>query len=358
VTLRSSQYAVQPSLKVSVSGWKPIVNGIMYSFAGNSAFDLTSLVPGSGHAVVLVALRSDFATLEAFASSAVPTNDPLLLADMNNALGQMSAGSTPVWAYDVPTGATGILDSMTLLDCRQLVNIAADSLAFPLTIAQGGTGETFLAPHGALVVNAAGSLVVTVAPSTSGNLLTSNGTDWTSAAPVVPASAVKVNATQTTSATVANTTSDSSLMGSVSGSMTYAAGALNTVGRTVRFKQWGVLSDLALTPGNITISFKLGSVVIVSSGAVALTAGLTTAIWELDILLTVRSTGASGTVYGTGKFKVTTALADIVEPLNSVSQPVTVDLTASLLADPRVQFSAASTSNTISSTVGVMEVMN
>lgn len=387
VTLRSSQYAIQPSLKVSVSGWKPIVNGIMYNYPGQSDYNLSSFVPGSGHVALLLALRSDYTTLEAFVSASAPLNEALTIADINVALAQASFGSTAFWCYDVPTGATQILDSMTLLDCRQLINTASEeaitiplpvlqggtgetylapgsflignginpvlTLPFPLSVLNGGTGETFLAPHGALVVNASGAQVVTVAPGASGNVLTSNGTDWTSAA-----AADIVAATQTTAATVANTTSESSLMGSVSGSMTYVAGALNIVGRTVRFKQWGTLSDLALTPGNITIKFKLGAVDIVSSGAVALTAGLTAAIWELDVLLTVRSTGGSGTVYAQGTFKIVSTLTYIVEPLNSISQPVTVDLTASNLADPRMTFSVASVSNTISSTSGTLETLN
>ncbi len=49
-----------------------------------------------------------------------------------------------------------------------------------LPYGNGGTGATALTNHGAVVAGA--SALSTVAPGTNGNVLTSNGTDWTSAA--------------------------------------------------------------------------------------------------------------------------------------------------------------------------------
>jgi hypothetical protein len=59
------------------------------------------------------------------------------------------------------------------------------TLGKPLSIINGGTNATFLNSNGALVSDSAGTSVTTVAPSTSGNVLTSNGTSWTSASPTV-----------------------------------------------------------------------------------------------------------------------------------------------------------------------------
>ena len=53
---------------------------------------------------------------------------------------------------------------------------------FKTPVANGGTGATTLSANGVLLGNGTGALQ-TVAPSTSGNVLTSNGTTWTSAAP-------------------------------------------------------------------------------------------------------------------------------------------------------------------------------
>lgn len=59
------------------------------------------------------------------------------------------------------------------------------SLSTPLTVANGGTGAATLAANNVLLGNGTSALQV-VAPGTSGNVLTSNGTTWTSAAPANP----------------------------------------------------------------------------------------------------------------------------------------------------------------------------
>lgn len=49
-----------------------------------------------------------------------------------------------------------------------------------LPVANGGTGASSLTGHGAVTVNSGGTALTTVAPSTAGNVLTSDGTDWIS----------------------------------------------------------------------------------------------------------------------------------------------------------------------------------
>jgi hypothetical protein len=56
------------------------------------------------------------------------------------------------------------------------------SLGAPLTVPNGGTGVTTLSANNVLLGNGTSALQ-TVAPGTTGNVLTSNGTTWTSAAP-------------------------------------------------------------------------------------------------------------------------------------------------------------------------------
>jgi hypothetical protein len=56
-------------------------------------------------------------------------------------------------------------------------------LTTPLTVAQGGIGAATLTANNVILGNGT-SAVQVVAPSTNGNILTSNGTTWTSAAPV------------------------------------------------------------------------------------------------------------------------------------------------------------------------------
>jgi hypothetical protein len=75
-----------------------------------------------------------------------------------------------------------------------LTNVTISSVTAPITVAEGGTGLTTLPAHNVLVGNAAGT-VVSVAPGTSANVLTSNGTDWVSQAPVAATGNVTIGNT-------------------------------------------------------------------------------------------------------------------------------------------------------------------
>ena len=80
-----------------------------------------------------------------------------------NVVGPASAVDSSLAAFDGTTG--------------KLIKQAAT-----VTVAQGGTGATSLTANNVLLGNGTGALQV-VAPGTSGNVLTSNGTTWTSATP-------------------------------------------------------------------------------------------------------------------------------------------------------------------------------
>ena len=68
---------------------------------------------------------------------------------------------------------------------KRLISPTEDS--YPISVANGGTGSTSLTANRVLLGNGTSALQ-TVAPGTSGNILTSNGTTWTSSAPVIPTS--------------------------------------------------------------------------------------------------------------------------------------------------------------------------
>jgi hypothetical protein len=73
-----------------------------------------------------------------------------------------------------------------------------------LPVANGGTGAATLTANNVLLGNGTSALQV-VAPGTTGNLLTSNGTTWTSAAPAGVTSAVAGNGVAVSAATGAVT---------------------------------------------------------------------------------------------------------------------------------------------------------
>jgi hypothetical protein len=94
-------------------------------------------------------------------------------------LGSLSLGS----ALPIASGGTG---STSTTYCSLATNVTGT-----LPVANGGTGAATLASNNVLLGNGA-SAVQTIAPSTSGNVLTSNGTTWASTA--LPASALGANA--------------------------------------------------------------------------------------------------------------------------------------------------------------------
>jgi hypothetical protein len=102
-------------------------------------------------------------------------------------LGQaVSAGSVGVPRYVSTTtveflsvGATGqdLLGSVTDASARSVIGLSG--LTLPVSVANGGTGVASLSANHVLLGNGT-SAVQLVAPGTSGNVLTSNGTTWQS----------------------------------------------------------------------------------------------------------------------------------------------------------------------------------
>lgn len=90
------------------------------------------------------------------------------------------------------TGTVTTSGSLTLGGTLSGVSLTTQ-VTGTLPYGNGGTGATSLTNHGAVVAGA--SALSTVAPGTSGNLLTSNGTDWTSAAPATSGTVTSVSVT-------------------------------------------------------------------------------------------------------------------------------------------------------------------
>jgi hypothetical protein len=80
------------------------------------------------------------------------------------------------------TPTSGNLANCTFPTLNQNTTGTAAGLSATLVVASGGTGATSLTANNVLLGNGT-SAVQVVAPSTSGNLLTSNGTTWASSGP-------------------------------------------------------------------------------------------------------------------------------------------------------------------------------
>jgi hypothetical protein len=152
---------------------------------------------------------------------------------------------------------------------------------------------------------------------------------------------------QTASVTVADTASETTLTGAGQGSLTLPANFF-TVGRTIRLKAMGVFSDTG-TP-TLNVRFKLGSTTICSTGAVALAGTISNNVWSVEIELTCRTVGASGTVIAQGLFKYDESThAGTTEGMASTTT-TTIDTTASQAVNVTVQWGSASPSNTMTCT--------
>lgn len=117
-----------PSLTVSLKSWNPRVNGIYYLFGG-ADIDLTAAVPSTGNMLyAVVAVTSDYATLEYAVSTARSEADvPLGVDDINEAVALLAGSSTPAWAIKLVGDQTeitqaGIDDDGQ--DLRNMVNVA------------------------------------------------------------------------------------------------------------------------------------------------------------------------------------------------------------------------------------------
>ena len=115
-------------------------------------------------------------------NTVVSSNNP---GTTGTVLASNGTGVAPSWAAVVNSfsaGSTGLTPSTA--------STGAVTLAGTLAVGSGGTGAATLAANNVLLGNGTSALQV-VAPGTSGNLLTSNGTTWSSTAP--PASGASLS---------------------------------------------------------------------------------------------------------------------------------------------------------------------
>lgn len=128
------------------------------------------------------------------------------------------------------------------------------------------------------------------------------------------------------------------------------------VGRRLRIRAFGKITTV-LTPGNGQIGILFGTgadangVNVVQSAAFALTASQTNLSWNVELYITARSLGATGTLFGTGWIEfnpgvVGSSLQPLLIPPSAAVVSAACDLTGSLI--PSLQFlRSGSTAETI-----------
>jgi len=162
-------------------------------------------------------------------------------------------------------------------------------------------------------------------------------------------------ATSSTTVSVSNTTTETSLVGTVYGSVAYDTGTI-VAGTTFRVRAGGHAITTDATHGNqqFVLRFKLGTKILCS-----ITCSIPQAIsdsWQLAIDATVQTTGANGTVGCTGLFAATTNTA--ADCLATPAATGLVDTTqGSTNFDLTAQWGSAFASNSITCDVVTFEVV-
>lgn len=143
-------------------------------------------------------------------------------------------------------------------------------------------------------------------------------------------------------------------------------------GKMFRVRATGRISTVVTTPGTLTIDFRLGSVNVFSSGAMALNiVAQTNTPWIYDAIMTVRAVGATTTanILGQGLWTShavigasaigTTGAASQIMPYNTAPAVGTgFDSTAAQLVDLFGTWSVANAANSITCHQFIVEDLN
>jgi hypothetical protein len=159
----------------------------------------------------------------------------------------------------------------------------------------------------------------------------------------------------TADAAVANTTSETSLVGAGVGSRTLPANFWE-VGRAVKLNVGGITSDRVAT--SLTIRAKLGAVTLATTGTLAMQGSTANSSFRTTLDLVCRSTGVTGALAVSGVFVQDNTLHIASMMSLASASPVTVDTTASAALDVTAQWSAGSPLNSITGQTAIVEVVN
>jgi hypothetical protein len=162
--------------------------------------------------------------------------------------------------------------------------------------------------------------------------------------------------TSTATGTIANSVTETSITGTGVGTKTLPA-AFFVVGRTLRVTLWGIYST-ANPAVTLQIKAKLGSTVILDTGAQTPTAAMANRGFCVTGLITCRTTGATGTVFGQGSANMSISATDSQAWDMENTATATIDTTASQAFDVTATWGAGvGASDTISGTNFLLEIV-
>jgi hypothetical protein len=158
---------------------------------------------------------------------------------------------------------------------------------------------------------------------------------------------------QTATETISNSTVEANIMSNTAAGSAVLPANFFKVGTSLKVYGKGIHSS----PGGsqITIKIKLGTTVILTTGAVA-SGNDTNAQFDIEGVITCRTTGASGTVFAQGHYEEDGSSPTTFQMTNTTT--TTIDTTASQTVIVTAQWDSASASRSISMTNFYIEVLN
>lgn len=165
--------------------------------------------------------------------------------------------------------------------------------------------------------------------------------------------------TSTAIQTVAATVTETTIIGSGSGSLTIPANYL-TAGKILRFSVRGLYSTPTLNVGSILIKIKLGGTTLASGTANALISTSTNLGFAGEALITCQTIGSGGTVIIMGELDYATGnnLAPLVLAINNGTSTSTINTITTNTFDCTVTWSNNTTGNSVSSLNCLLEGLN
>lgn len=160
--------------------------------------------------------------------------------------------------------------------------------------------------------------------------------------------------TQTATTTLANTTTQTTLVGSGVGAMSLPPGIL-VVGRSIRLKWYGKIASI-LTP-TFLITYKVGGTSFAATATLTLPVLTGTKMIMGELIMTCITTGTTGTVLTQGFGVIDNAAAAVAQGmLNSSTNTVNTTIVNAL--DLMGTWGTASASNTVTLTNMTLELFN
>lgn len=159
---------------------------------------------------------------------------------------------------------------------------------------------------------------------------------------------------QTSTVTVSGTTSETSIIGSGTGSLTIPASAW-IPGKSYRVTIYGTFSTNNSTPAYITLRLKIGDTTVATATSVVYTGAASQ--FSANVNITCRSTGTSGNIFAFGTFTRNSGVFNWNKGVDAsgTSGASVIDLTTDQTIGVTAQLSDASNGNTISSYIVNLE---